>query len=296
MTRTFDIRFARNTGLAAWLEASANPFRWKGTGLLSIDEQWFVFSRRRTWPAARPSHRIPAATLSSVYREGEALRLEFVGSPPLVVPIWARDHTDAAEIVRLAPTDRTVEVEASRAVPPGTTRATTRKTGTFVMVAIVSAICGGVINENLKRDAATDFPAAADVAPDAQSRDAVTVSAGVAGSAMEPTIPMPAPRSDFFRAEARALQSDYVHARSSPAELERRWWALSVRLYDSPEFDDTNLRPLIDAQLGVSLNWRASLVNYAEALTSGDRARIESARADLESADELTGHVLSFSQ
>ena len=67
MTRTFDIRFARHTGLAAWLEASANPFRWKGTGLLSIDDQWFVFSRRRTWLVARPNSAgyTPVCTLNS---------------------------------------------------------------------------------------------------------------------------------------------------------------------------------------------------------------------------------------
>jgi hypothetical protein len=352
MKRTFDIRFARHSGLAALFEASTNSFRWKGPGRLRIEDQWLVFVRSRffSWPFARLLHRIPTAALSSVYREGDSLRLEFGGSPQLVVPIWARDRAEAAEIVRLVPTDRTVEVDRAEARPTSPSGRGSR----LIWVAL-GMVIGGVLTMALMRH---HYPAAdALIAPDAGSSPSVSsvarftsepvpasngsatgavpegerrgspipstrptdaappLEAGADGARMafgtsgesanrdaplasyvlgEPYVAIAPPRSDFFRAEALALRSDYIYGRTPPADLVRRWWGLSERLYNTPEFDDVHLRTLVDAQLGVSLNWRASLVNYEEALGSGDRARIEAARTDLEAASELTDRVVKF--
>jgi len=109
----------------------------------------------------------------------------------------------------------------------------------------------------------------------------------------DPDVAIPQSRSSFFSPEALALQSEYVNGRT--ADLEKRWWALSVRLYNSPEFDNWRLRPLIDAQLGVSLNWRVSLSNHAAAIKSRDPIRIDAARAELERANDLTTEVLGYS-
>jgi hypothetical protein len=351
MAHTFHIRFARNSGLAALLEAPANSFHWKGSGRLSIDNEWLVFARSRQfpWSFGRLLRRVPAAALAGVYREGDSLRLEFSGSPRLVVPIWARDHQDAAEIVRLMPTDRTVELDG---VSPQAKPASSRRVG-IVLVAVVSLIVGVLARSMFEnREAIRELPAAAmevtpasipeiasspSIASTGAAKSAASLGAG-ADAAASPAMRLatPAtqvdsvtgefeaapdtqptgsnalhpstsiapgeqdneaavPRSDFFRAESAALQSEYVYGRTSTADLERRWWALSVRLYNSPEFDDWRLRPLIDAQLGVSLNWRISLSNYDAAINSGNQTRIDAARADLENANELTNHVQSFS-
>ena len=354
MTRTFDIRFARNSGLAALLEAPVNSFQWKGTGRLSIDAEWLVFARSRSfpWPFARLLRRVPAATLAGVFREGEALRLEFAGSPRLVVPIWARNPADAAEIVRLMPTDRTLEVDEVRPQPKPAPR---RRIG-MAGVAIVSLTIGvvatllfvkreavrasfmapalavpvakpGTPSPSSTPDLPASIPAARMRTPDSPSEsptsrtssarlpdaapaygslanefDGMTDSSQVGSAVTEPStsaapfdpdVAIPQSRSSFFRPEALALQSEYVNGRT--ADLEKRWWALSVRLYNSPEFDNWRLRPLIDAQLGVSLNWRVSLSNHAAAIKSRDPIRIDAARAELERANDLTTEVLGYS-
>jgi hypothetical protein len=358
MARIFDIRFARNAGLAAWFEAPANSFRWKGPGRISIDDHWLVFARSRLfWPFARLLHRLPVSALTSVYREGSSLRLEFAGSPQLVVPIWARDHADAAEIVRLVPTNRTVEVDA----PPSRPASSAHRSGGLALV-VLGAILGVTatlaiigmrradddvqsagaraeaiaireVDTSASAEPASSGGVAAD-APAAHSRAAraVPVSASAPGLVARSVAPsrwagddaaapagvqpanarstlgagsaviedsyaggVAASRSDFFRAAALALRSDHVDGRLPPGELERRWWALSQRLYSSPEFDDWRTHWLVDAQLGVSLNWRISLTNYRNALATGDRAQIDAAQAELESAAELTDRVVQFS-
>jgi hypothetical protein len=118
MAQTFDIRFARSDGLAAFLEAPGNRFRWKGGGLLSIESESIRFSVKRgllTLFAQNQTRRIPADALKEVYREGEKLRVEFQTDKAAreVLPFWADNRDLAAEIVRLMPTSHTVEIEHS---------------------------------------------------------------------------------------------------------------------------------------------------------------------------------------
>jgi hypothetical protein len=68
--QTFDIRFARSTGLAAFLQAPTNTFRWKGSGCLSIDPEGISIVVRRGVFALFPlTRRVPAANLKGVLRE-----------------------------------------------------------------------------------------------------------------------------------------------------------------------------------------------------------------------------------
>ena len=118
MTQTFDIRFARSAGLAGFFEAPANVFRWKGAGRLSIDATGFSIAVKRGLLAlfgTRHTHRISNENLRSVYREGEALRVEYETekSTRVVLPFWAGDRATAAQIVRMLPTSQTVELEHS---------------------------------------------------------------------------------------------------------------------------------------------------------------------------------------
>ena len=124
MAQTFDIRFARSAGLAALLEAPENRFRWKGGGLLRIDAQSISFAVKRgllALFAGKRTRRIPAGNLKAVYREGDALRVEFQADEAarVVLPFWADDRDAAAQIVRLLPTSQTVEIEDSTTHPFG---------------------------------------------------------------------------------------------------------------------------------------------------------------------------------
>jgi hypothetical protein len=118
MAQTFDIRFARSAGLTALLEVPLNRFRWKGGGHLEIDAKGMSIGVKRGLLAffgAKRTQHISNENLRSVYREGEALRLEYENeeSTRVVLPFWAGDRDTAAQIVRLLPTSQTVEIEHS---------------------------------------------------------------------------------------------------------------------------------------------------------------------------------------
>jgi len=116
MAQTFDIRFARSAGLAGLLEEPANAFRWKGAGRLSIDATGISIAVKRgllTLFARAQSRRIATDHVTHIYREGNALRLEFSTreSARAVLPFWVSDREAAARIVTLLPTQRSVELD-----------------------------------------------------------------------------------------------------------------------------------------------------------------------------------------
>jgi hypothetical protein len=118
MAQTFDIRFARSAGLAAMLEVPENAFRWKGGGLLRIDAHGISIGLKRGLLAlsgGKRTQRIPTENLRAVYREGDALRVEYQSgeSARVVLPFWADNRETAEKIVRLLPTSQTVEIEHS---------------------------------------------------------------------------------------------------------------------------------------------------------------------------------------
>jgi hypothetical protein len=196
MAQTFDIRFARSVGLAALFDAASNRFGWKGGGRLSIDAQGMSFAPKRGlgWlRAGRRSQRIPANRIVEVYREGDALRIEFATDedPRATLPFWARDRDTAAQIVRLLPTLRTIEVEQDADASPAKTRARwVAPVG--IAIAIVIVIASAVWVIGMKRPAVdgpanhvasleTDAPAAPDRVHDEPSA-AAAPTAAAAGS------------------------------------------------------------------------------------------------------------------
>jgi len=124
VAQTFDIRFARSAGLAAILEVPENTFRWKGGGLLHIDAHGISIGVKRGLLAllgGKRTQRIPTENLRAVYREGDALRVEYQSgeSVRVVLPFWTDNSDIAAQIVRLLPTSQTVEIEhATHAARP----------------------------------------------------------------------------------------------------------------------------------------------------------------------------------
>jgi hypothetical protein len=118
MTHTFEIRFDRSQGLAALLATPTNSFRWTGAGRLSIDPQGISVAVQRgllSLLARNRTRRIAASNLKEVFREGDALRLEFTTdeSASTSLLFFAHDRDTAARIVSLLPTTRTVELEHS---------------------------------------------------------------------------------------------------------------------------------------------------------------------------------------
>lgn len=159
MAQTFDIRFARSAGLAGLFEAPANTFRWKGAGRLSIDASGISIAMQRgllTFFARTQSRRIATNNVTHVYREGNALRLEFSTreSTRAVLPFWVSDRDAAARIVTLLPTQRSVEVEDS----DGPTRKY-RIDRKLVAVLVVGAVMLGAVALTLSRYLAEDLAA-----------------------------------------------------------------------------------------------------------------------------------------
>lgn len=149
MAQTFDIRFARSAGLAALLEVPLNRFRWKGGGRLQIDAKGMSIGVKRGLLAlfgAKHTQHISNENLRSVYREGEALRVEYESeeSTRVVLPFWAGDRDTAAQIVRLLPTSQTVELEhstdATRSGKSGTDPRVLLTLGIVLAVGVVATL------------------------------------------------------------------------------------------------------------------------------------------------------------
>ncbi len=334
MAHTFDIRFARSTGLAAFLQAPTNTFRWKGAGRLGIDPEGISIAARRGVLALFPhTRRVSAADFKGVLREGEALRVEFSTAKDsrAVVLFWVRDQETAEEIVRLLPTTRTVELNHD-AAGVAQARVGIDWRALSLLAVVLVAIVGGVwmLQRSdapapvIQADAQVAAPqSGASAAPSEGSMQPVevpnpaehsaiaappNVQAGDAQDApgvdlpvelaapdpdapaettpepvqAQPTTSTPAADADAYARTVRRAQATegvvpivpgmpaYAAARrqldlfmSETAELRgncgaaARWWQVSVRIYNDPEFNNPALWPLQEMELAVSRAWRS---------------------------------------
>ena len=308
MTHTFDIRFARTAGFAAWLEAPANRFRWKGAGRLSISSDGITIAASRGLASLFrlvPSRKIPAGDLKEVYREGAALRLEFATAESArgVVPLWVKDRETAANIVHLLPTTRTVELEESHERAAPRARIDRRVAG-----ALLAGVAIGV--------AATYALMRTDPAPIAIESPPASVAATVEVDDAAPSMPValpeprPAPRDSAayksaarvvsaFNAEANDLLKAYqlnrmdlesdVMTREQFADalpaLERRWWKLTLQVMDADELAVPQFADVRAATLDVAVHWRNFLTLYAEGMRKDDPAMIRRAFSTLARAE-----------
>ncbi len=308
MTHTFDIRFARTAGFAAWLEAPANRFRWKGAGRLSISPDGITIAASRGLASLfrrTPSRKIRAGDLKEVYREGAALRLEFATAESAreVVPLWVKDRETAANIVNLLPTTRTVELEESPAHAEPRARIDRR-----VAAALLAGIAIGV--------AATWALMGNERAPVAVVSQPAIVAAKVEVDSAAPAMPVPFPEprpvsSDsaayksaarvvsVFNAEANDLLKAYqlnrmdlesdVMTREQFADalpaLERRWWKLTLQVMDADELAVPQFADVRAATLDVAVHWRNFLTLYAEGMRKDDPAMIRRAFSTLALAE-----------
>lgn len=197
MAHTFVIRFGRSAGLAGLLEAPANSFRWKGSGSLSIDAQGLSIAVKRgilSLFARHRSQRIPASSIREVYREGEALRVEFAteGNARTTLPFWARDRETAAQIVQLLPTSRTFELEH-------TTDAPDRSDGKRMPLVLVAAVllAGAALFIGFNRSAPLDTPTAPDVTAAMSDAPVTAVPEILTANQDVAVAPRPAPLSSL---------------------------------------------------------------------------------------------------
>ena len=372
MAQTFDIRFARSAGLAGFLEAPANVYRWKGDGSLSIDAQGISIAVQRgllTLFARQRSRRIAANNLLEIYREGDALRLEFSTpeSARTVLPFWVRDSNAGAEIVRLLPTQHSVELDES----PGSTRRyrLDRQLAVLLLVSVAALGFGALtlqkyfapsapaagegrsnlgvetsvqestVAQNASPSAATPRVAARAAAPRTPaapgtflttqrveldppalptrpaSRSDVATPAVVGTPDVEASRPVIVSRAsrdgvipivpgdpayevarrqlDLFLAASEALRADYLSGEPL-ASLERRWWTVTSRIYNSQELDVPALRGLIEIELAVSRSWRLVLTSHAAGLRVNDPGLVDFAIAEREFAEMLEARAREF--
>ncbi len=333
MSHTFDVRFAPSAGFAALLAQPSNTLRWKGSGRISIQPGAVTIAVNRGLLSQGGSRRIAAGELREVYREGESLRLEFSGPDNTreVLPLWARDRDDAAEIVRLLPTKRTVEVEQpSAGLSAPTFRPDPRAFG--VLLAAIVLIAAAVIG--MQRSKIQAPPAVSESAPepaaDAPSTDAQTPAelaiiefpapALLQMNTDEPVIPIPKGTRAYeiarmqiaqFGRESAALLDEYKTYRTQREtdvlttdeyvkrlrdSIEAGWWKVTFRILEDPVFDDPALVGLRASLLAAARNWRAFLALYSEGQLENSQLLISRSFALLERAEAMERRASLYAQ
>lgn len=328
MSHTFDVRFAPSAGFAALLAQPVNTLRWKGSGRISIQPGAVTIAVNRGLLSQGRTRRIAAGELREVYREGNSVRLEFsgAGNAREVLPLWADDRDVAAEIVRLLPTERTVEVELPARAPKF--RPDPRAFGGLFALAIV--IAGAAIG--LRRSEVTPPPAAAATAAEAAPVEAkpapttpelATVEIPEAELPVrfdEPVVPIPpgtrahkfaSAQVALFDEQSAALLDEYRLYRSMLEDdaltldgyiarlegpLEGGWWMITFRILEDPAYDAPELTGLRATQLAAARNWRAFIELYAEGLRTNDRTLIPRAFNLLSRAEWMQSRARQYVQ
>jgi hypothetical protein len=283
MSHSFDVRFARSTGFVAWLQASPNRLRWKGAGRLSIDAEGISIAVKRglTTLFAPRSRRISAHDLTEVYREADALRLEFNAADSReVLPLWASGSDAAAEIVKLLPTQRTVELEHSTARPPPY-RLDWSAVGWLVIAGLALAALVSALQRLYAPPDVPSTPAPRTRVESVPSPESARPSIAIENApVVEPEFPMarssPAYGAarrhlDEFEVKRAALYAEFLKLRGSPSPVELealrgRWTSLVQQIRDAPGYTGAELEKLRLMQYAVCLGWRNFLSMYAEGL------------------------------
>lgn len=312
MAQTFDIRFANSAGLAGLFEAPANEYRWKGAGRLSIDATGISIAARRgllTLFSRATTRRIPTDDLLEVYREGNALRLEFSTqeSQRTVLPIWLGDRDAAAEIVTLLPTQRSVELEEGD--PASRRYRFDRRLVALLLIAVATLGIGTVV---LQRYLAVDritprvevvsLPAPP-AAPVAQIAPEIPAPIDTPAETAPKYLLSPIAREEFrrFQAESRALHAEYSSMRAEPTaegleSLEARWQDVTVRIYDNENFEGIEFVAQRELELAISRSWRYYFSIHAAGLRAEDPQLVELATTHLAFAEALDARLSQFAR
>lgn len=289
MARTFDIRFARSDGIAALLATPANTFRWRGAGSLRIDGSRLDIRQKpgiHTLLTRHTHFRLNAADLREVAREGEALRIEFgvPGARRAVLPFWVRDRTEAAEIVRLMPTDRTVETDE-----PVDSPATSRRPRIDWRMALQLLCVSGLLLSAVMLVwglRATDVES-----PPPVLVESATIPVEIPAVApAPPQMDIARRQQDLFESELKELRSTYFSIvgrgdADALARLETRWWAVRFRIEASEPMSGPAFTGFREAQLAIVSSWTAAVSLHAAGLRLRDERLIELAEKQRDLAE-----------
>jgi hypothetical protein len=118
----FPVRFSRRSEVAGPPVTWPNSFRWFGKGTIRVMERGLqIIAKRRLAIGFHTTERrvVPAWEISDVYREGNSVRVELRGDPRdrEFFQFWTVDASTAGTIVRLLPTNRTIEYEDTAHIP-----------------------------------------------------------------------------------------------------------------------------------------------------------------------------------
>jgi len=118
----FHVQFS--PGEARFSAANAtNSFQWVGKGLLTVQERGMTVRARRAFLLGlrlSDERFVPGSEIKEVYREGNLVRVQLRGwtTKEPFFQFWTVDAATASTIVRLLPTTRTIEIEATAVAPP----------------------------------------------------------------------------------------------------------------------------------------------------------------------------------
>jgi len=297
----FSVRFSRARGVAALFDAPANSFRWIGRGTLEATRGGLRFFARRRGLLGLPSwdHRfIPSSRITSVYREANAIRLQFRHEGDGYVEFWAPSSATAASIVSRLASAQTVELdEPTGEARPSRVGAAGRRarlvslftTGIAIAAALVIA-AGALI---LRRPI---------TAPQSVPADASAVPAARRARPSSPTArdlrELRAQLRDFdartrelkslFRNDLRRLMDGEISAAQFDATLSRNlipgWSAERSELRARGATAQADILRDPDA---VAAAWQRALAIYAEGLREEDPTRLRQALFQVGEAQQL---------
>ena len=278
--RTFPVRFNATPGLASRLRPAQNSSRWVGAGTVVLDAHGIQITARRLTLLGprRTGHFIHSSEIREVYREGDAIRIDLNGAARRTfVRLWAQDAALAAEIVRLLPTSRTIEIEGAAAERAGPSVFRARDNDThgsllwFVPLVILAGVLGWLVLVP-----GSQVPTSRPQKPVGVQAPAVIHPARIpyalsleARSDLQKFIPRTQALAVQFSMSLDAVQRGNISREDFQASLERwllpQWELLTFELSSVPATN--SVRTDADAQINAVVgSWRLVLATYAQGL------------------------------
>jgi hypothetical protein len=258
------------------LRPAQNSYRWVGAGSLRLDEQGIQVTAKRLTLLGlrRTEHFIHRSEILEVYREGDAIRIDLQGEARRsVVRLWAEDAARAAEIVRLLPTTRTIELEggAERARKADTPKSVLRYAPVVVLAGVLACLVflpwSRVPTPRQQQPIGVQPPAVIHPAtiPYALSLEA--------RGDLQKFTPRIQALADQFAVAFEAVQRGNISQQDFRVGLEKwllpQWATLASQLPPTPVTDP--VRADADAQIyAVIVTWQLVLSTYAQGLRDND--------------------------
>ena len=297
---TFPVRFNATAGLASLLRRAQNSYRWVGAGSVLLDQQGIQITGKRLTLLGlrRTEHFILPSEIREVYREGNTIRIDLHDTRRSFVRLWAEDVASAAELVRLLPTNRTIELEGGgeRAREGDTPQ---RSLLWFVPVVLVAGVLTWFgTNELLpSRQAEPARPQLVAPAVIHPARIPAELSLEARGD-LQKFIPRIDALATEFGVSFDAVQRGYISQEDFRTELDRRLgpqWAMLASELPPATPTTSSVRTDADAQISaVIAAWRLVLLTYAQGLHDNDYREVLKAFDYLRDAEAHEREAMAF--